>query len=89
MLEEAGGSLEALDLNEGHYIGAFSHQGEVITMSPGGLWITFHPSGTFDRTPPCRLSSGAAERLASLPTIPTASHVQSGSPTEQSALPGR
>jgi hypothetical protein len=49
-LEDAGDSLEALDLKEGHYIGAFSDQGEVITMSPGGLWITFHPSGTFDKT---------------------------------------
>jgi hypothetical protein len=37
-LEEAGDSLEALDLNEGHYIGAFSDQGEVITMSAGDLW---------------------------------------------------
>ena len=49
-LEEAGDSLEALDLNEGHYIGAFSDQGEVITMSAGDLWITFNSSGTFDNT---------------------------------------
>ena len=49
-LEEAGVSLEALDLNEGHYVGAFSDQGEVITMSPGDLWITFTSSGTFDKT---------------------------------------
>ena len=51
-LEEADDSLEALDLNEGHYIGAFSDQGEVITMSPGDLWITFTSSGTFDKTAP-------------------------------------
>ena len=49
-LEEAGDSIESLDLNEGHYIGAFSDQGEVITMSPGDLWITFHSSGTSDKT---------------------------------------
>lgn len=47
-LEEAGDSLESLDLIEGHYSGAFSDEGEVITMSPGDLWITFKPSGTFD-----------------------------------------
>lgn len=49
-LEEAGDSLEALDLTDGHYIGAFSDQGQVITMRPGDLWITFDPSGTFDLT---------------------------------------
>lgn len=49
-LEEAGGSLEALDLTDGHYIGAFSDQGETITMRPGNLWITFDPSDTFDLT---------------------------------------
>ena len=49
-LEEAGDSLEALDLNDGHYIGAYSDQGEVITMSPSDLWITFRSSGTFDMT---------------------------------------
>jgi hypothetical protein len=49
-LEEASDSLESLDLIEGHYSGAFSDQGEVITMSPGDLWITFEPSGTFDTT---------------------------------------
>ncbi len=49
-LEEAGGSLEALDLTDGHYIGAFSDQGQVITMRPGDLWITFDPSEAFDLT---------------------------------------
>lgn len=40
-LEEAGDSLEALDLTDGHYVGAFSDQGEIINMSPGDLWINF------------------------------------------------
>ena len=48
-LEEAGGSLEAVDLVDGHYIGAFSDQGEVVTMSPGDLWVTFSPAGTHDQ----------------------------------------
>jgi len=49
-LEEAGNPLEAIDLTEGHYVGAFSDQGEVITMSPGDLWIKYSSSGTFDQT---------------------------------------
>ena len=47
-LEEARGSLEAIDLIDGHYIGAFSDQGEVVTMIPGELWVTFSPTGTHD-----------------------------------------
>lgn len=45
-LEGAGDSLESLDLE--HYIGAYSDQGEVITMTPGDLYITFRGSGTYD-----------------------------------------
>lgn len=58
-LEEAGHSLEALDLSEGHYLGAFSDQGEVITMSPGDLWITFHSSGTYDKAALAALIRGS------------------------------
>ncbi len=47
-LEEAGDSLESLDLEAGHYIGAYSDQGEIIIMTPGDLWITFTPSGSYD-----------------------------------------
>ena len=32
----------------GHYLGAYSDQGEIITMSPGDTWIRFNPSGSFD-----------------------------------------
>lgn len=54
-LEEAGASLESWDLESGHYVGAFSDRGEAITMTPGDLWITFTPSGSYD-----------SERLSSL-----------------------
>lgn len=68
-LEDAGHSLEALDLIDGHYVGAFSDQGEVITMSPGDLWITFTPSGTFDKTAlqTCIRSSRTFSELAEDP----------------------
>lgn len=45
-LDEAGDSLEALDLAD--YIGAFSDRGEVITMTPGDLWIEFTRTGKVD-----------------------------------------
>jgi len=48
-LDEAGGSLESMDLVDGHYLGAYSDQGEIIDMSPGDLWINFSSSGTFDQ----------------------------------------
>jgi hypothetical protein len=56
-------------LNDGHYIGAFSDQGEIITMNPGDLWITLTSSKAVDKTAR-RPSFWAAERSASLPTIP-------------------
>ena len=37
-------------LNDGHYIGAFSDQGEVISMNPGDLWITLTSSKAFGKT---------------------------------------
>ena len=37
-------------LNDGHHIGAFSDQGEVITMNRGDLWITHTSSKAFGRT---------------------------------------
>ena len=58
-LEEAGGSIEATDLDEGHYIGASSDQGEVIEMSSGGLWVKFSPSGTVDHEALARLIRGS------------------------------
>lgn len=47
-LDKAGEALEATDLAEGHYAGAFSDRGEVIEMARDGLWIRFISSGSFD-----------------------------------------
>ena len=58
-LEEAGDSLESMDLVDGHYLGAYSDQGERITMSPGDLWIKFSPSGSFDPTALAELIHGS------------------------------
>ena len=40
-LEDAAGSIESIDLQEGLYLGAFSDRGEVIEMGPGDLFATF------------------------------------------------
>lgn len=45
-LAEAGGSLESLDLPS--ITGAYSDQGEIISMTPGDLFIEFEPTGTRD-----------------------------------------
>ena len=45
-LAEAGDSLESLDLLS--ITGAYSDQGEVISMTPGDLFIEFRPTGTRD-----------------------------------------
>lgn len=45
-LDEAGDSLESLDLPS--ITGAYSDQGEIISMTPGDLFIDFRPTGTRD-----------------------------------------
>ena len=80
-LEEAGGSIEATDLNEGHYIGAFSDQGEVIAMSPGGLWVKFSPSGTVDSDALRTLIRGSRS-FSEFAADPHRSRSRSGTPSE-------
>ena len=46
-LKEAGEDLESMDYLPSR--GAFSDQGELITMAPGDLFVKFRPSGTWDR----------------------------------------
>ena len=45
-LAEPGDSLESLDLPS--ITGAYSDQGEIISMTPGDLFIEFRPTGTRD-----------------------------------------
>lgn len=48
-LDEAAGSVEWMDVEDGHYIGAFSDRGEVIVMGDGDLFASFTPTDQFDR----------------------------------------
>jgi hypothetical protein len=47
--QDAAGSIESIDLQEGRYLGAFSDRGEVIEMGPGDLFATFTATGRLDR----------------------------------------
>jgi hypothetical protein len=46
---DAAQSIESIDVMDGHYLGAFSDSGEVITLEgePGDLFATFTPTGTY------------------------------------------
>lgn len=46
-VEEAGDSLETIDLDDGHYLAAFSDRGEIVDMTGGNVYITFRPTGRF------------------------------------------
>ncbi len=47
-LDEAAGSVEWMDVEDGHYIGAFTDRGEVIVMGEGDLCASFTPTDQFD-----------------------------------------
>ena len=47
-VEEAAGSIESIDVEIGHFLGAFSDRGEVLEMGAGELFATFVPTGRYD-----------------------------------------
>ena len=48
-IADAAGSIESIDVRDGHYVAAFTDAAEVIEMGDGGLFASLTPTGRFDR----------------------------------------
>jgi hypothetical protein len=67
-LQDAAGSIESIDLQEGLYLGAFSDRGEVIEMGRA-TYLPRCPTGRLDREALASLirQSGGPQELADHP----------------------